>query len=406
MKAGYYPPTKQKRVAVIGGGPAGLMAAEVAAENGAAVCVFEAQRALGRTFLIAGKSGLNLSHQSSPASFAQQYSGTDLPLTAWRQNLESFTAKKVCDWAKKLGIETFSSQGGKIFPVGKKAAPLLKRWIDKLKCLGIGLHLNHRCLDFVPTQESYQLRFQYATESITVEVDAIIFAMGGASWPQTGSDGNWVECFEKKTIPLKPFAAANCGWQCNWKPETVACAEGQALHLLQVCAGDRCETGELMVTRYGLEGTPIYRLGPTLRKMDAATIEINFKSVFTSQHILRKMESVRKNWYQEIQTRLKLSPAMCAIIRQFMPEIIDHATCLKAIQHCVIPLQSPRPIAEAISTAGGVAWSALNHKYQLQEYPNVYVTGEMMDWEAPSGGYLIHAAMMTGAIAGAAAAKN
>jgi uncharacterized flavoprotein (TIGR03862 family) len=406
MNTGYYPNTKQVRVAVIGGGPAGLMAAEVAAENGASVCIFEAQRALGRKFLVAGKSGLNLSHQASPASFAQQYTGKDLPETAWRQRLESFTTKNICDWAKKLGIETFNSQGGKIFPVGKKAAPLLKRWIEKLKSLSIGVHVNHRWIDFLPKRDTYQLEFEHAGASISLEVDAIIFAMGGAAWPQTGSDGNWVNCFQKKAIPLEPFAAANCGWQCTWKPETLACAEGQPLHHLKVCAGGRCEAGELMVTRYGLEGTPIYRLGPMLRNMDNVSIEINFKPVFTRQQILRKMESVRKHWYQEAQTRLKLSPAMCAIIRQFMPEIQDHASCLEAIQHCVIPLQSPRPIAEAISTAGGVAWPALNQDFQIQAFPNVYVAGEMMDWEAPSGGYLIHAAMMTGAIAGAAAAAK
>lgn len=406
MKTVYYPNTQQRRVAVIGGGPAGLRAAEAAAESGAAVCLFEAQRSVGRKFLVAGKSGLNLSHQSSGERFAQNYSGTEFPQAQWRRRLELFTAEKICNWANELGIATFASQGGKIFPVGKKAAPLLKRWIDKIESLGVRLHMHHRCVDFMPTQNTYQLSFAHLDDLITVEVDAIIFAMGGASWPQTGSDGQWAQCFKNRAIPLQAFAPANCGWHCDWTTETLDIAEGQPLHHLLVTAGDRSEAGELMVTRYGFEGTPIYRLGPTLRTMAQPKIEINFKPVFSGDQILRKMESVRKNWYQEAQTRLKLSPAMCTIIRQYMPEIHDQASFLNAIQHCVIPLQSARPIAEAISSAGGVAWSALDSDYQLKNFPHVYVAGEMMDWEAPSGGYLIHAAMMTGAVAGQAAALN
>lgn len=406
MKAVYYPSTQQRRVAVIGGGPAGLMAAEVAAQNGAAVCLFEAQRAVGRKFLIAGKSGLNLSNQAALEFFTQQYTGTDFPKDTWRRRLEQFTAQKMCDWVGELGIATFASQGGKIFPVGKKAAPLLKRWIDKLRSLGVQLHLNHRCISFNPTEDGYRIDFVYADTSISVEVEAIIFAMGGASWPQTGSNGHWVDCFRKRAIPLQPFAPANCGWQCDWKPETLEVAEGLPLHHLTIHAGDSIESGELMVTRYGFEGTPIYRLGPELRKMQNPQIEINFKAIFSREQILRKMESVRKNWYQEVQTRLKLSQAMCAIMQQFMPTIHSHESLLQAVQQCVIPLKSARPIAEAISTAGGVAWSALDTQYQIKSYPNVYVAGEMMDWEAPSGGYLIHAAMMTGAVTGQAAALN
>ena len=240
--------------------------------------------------------------------------------------------------------------------------------------------------------------------SIIVEADAVIFAMGGASWPQTGSDGKWAELFLHKGISLQPYTAANCGWHCDWKPETLEVAEGQPLHHLSVKAADQVENGELLVTRYGFEGTPIYRLGPTLRKISQPKITINFKPVLSCVQILRKMESVRKDWYKQAQIRLKLSPAMCAIMKQFMPEIYDHRSFINAVQDCTIPLLAPRPIAEAISTAGGVAWSALDTNFQVKNYSNVYVAGEMMDWEAPSGGYLIHASMMTGAVAGQAAA--
>lgn len=405
MKTPYYPDSNKRRIAVIGGGPAGLKAAEVAAEKGAAVCLFEAKRSLGRKFLVAGKSGLNLTNRAQAGTFVQQYSGDALPTAEWGRKLEAFNQKTVCDWAASLGIDTFETSGGKVFPVGKKAAPILNRWLQKIKALGVSSYVNYRWIDFQRSEDGYLLEFNHLGEIRFIQVDAIIFALGGASWSHTGSDGHWSECFKKRGIQLRPFAAANCGWQCDWTAETLKIAEGQPLHHLSVQAGDRVERGELMVTRYGLEGTPVYRLGPTLRSMQQARITIDFKPVFSEAHCLRKMESVRKGWFQEAQTRWKLSPAMCAIIQQFHPEVHKVDQLVQAAKHCTIPLRGPQPIQEAISTAGGVAWAALKQNYQLDAYAHIYVAGEMIDWEAPSGGYLIHACLMTGAVAGASAAS-
>jgi hypothetical protein len=397
---------QHRSVAVIGGGPAGLRAAEVAVEAGAAVTLFDHKPSVGRKFLVAGKSGLNLTNDADFDTFLSKYSGTQMPASQWSAYLKNFDNGALRDWARSLGVETFVASGGKVFPESKKAAPLLRRWVLHLKALGVQFSMNHRWVDLRREKDGIELDFLHHDETIRCKYDRVILALGGGSWPQTGSDGGWVSILEEKGIAIEPLQAANCGWECMWSPKTRSVAEGKPLHHLEIRAGDAVATGELMVTRYGFEGTPIYQLGRTLRGMEVPALEIDFKPMFTLEHMVKKMESARRDFYKEAQLRWKLSPAMCAIIEQYYGQFDSAEALARATKSCRIPLTGARPIAEAISTSGGIAWSALDTSLMLKQLPGVYCAGEMIDWEAPTGGYLIQGCFATGTVAGRAAVEE
>ena len=393
-------------VAIIGGGPAGLRAAEVAAEAGVGVTVYEHKRSVGRKFLLAGKSGLNLTNGADFDAFLGQYSGGDFPRERWEEYLRGFDSRALREWAAGLGVETFEASGGKVFPVMKKAAPLLRRWVAELKSRGVQFAVQHRFLGLRRDGAGWMVDFGVDAEERSVRHDAVVLALGGASWPETGSDGGWVRILEDLGIRVNPLEAANCGWECDWAPETLAEAEGRPLHHLRLRAGDHEEPGELMVTRYGFEGAPLYRLGPALRGMDSPELTIDFKPVFTVERMVAKMESARRNFFREAQLRWKLPVAVCAILRQLYGEFSDAESLARAAKSCRIPLRGPRPVEEAISTAGGVAWPELDENLMLKSWPGVYCAGEMVDWEAPTGGYLMQGCFATGTVAGKAAVKG
>jgi len=395
--------SEQRTVAIIGGGPAGLRAAEVAAKAGAAVTLYDAKASVGRKFLVAGKSGLNLTNVAEFESFVAQYSGPHFPVELWRGYLAKFDNHAIGDWAASLGVSTFSSTSGKVFPEGKKAAPLLRRWVLRLRGLGVVFKMNHRWVG-LRKGEGIELDFETGESRISGRFDSVVLACGGASWPKTGSDGKWVERLEALGVLVEPLQSANCGWECDWTDETRALVEGKPLHNLEVRAGNHTEAGELMPTRYGFEGAPIYALGRTLREMTSPWIEIDFKPTFTIEHMVHKMESARRDFFKEARLRWKLTPAACAIIEQYYG-VFDAAEPLaKVVKSCRIPLTQARSISEVISTAGGVSWNALDASLMLKEIPGVYCAGEMIDWEAPTGGYLIQGCFSSGSIAGAAAA--
>ena len=397
--------TSNRTIAVIGGGPAGLRAAEVAVTAGASVTVFDHKPSVGRKFLVAGKSGLNLTNAADFENFCEQYSGTKFPADRWRGYLENFDNEMLKEWALGLDEATFVASGGKVFPKSKKAAPLLRHWVLRLKCAGARLEMNHRLVDLDVGSSGIETTFDHRGTKQTSTYDAVVLALGGASWPQTGSDGNWWSILQKHGINLQPLQPANCGWHCHWEPETLAVAEGQPLHNLKVRAGEKTIRGELMVTRYGFEGSPIYHLGRELRLMDSPTLEIDFKPMFTEEHMIGKMESARRNFYKEAQQRWKLSEAACAILKQIYGELDSIPDLAQAAKNCRIPLTNSRPIEEAISSAGGVAWSALDESLMLKQLPGIYCAGEMIDWEAPTGGFLIQGCFATGTVAGQAAAE-
>jgi len=384
------------QLSVIGGGPAGLRAAEVAAMAGLRVTLYDAKPSCGRKFLVAGKGGLNLTHGESPDRFVTRYTGPDQPEEIWENLISGFDPGALRAWAADLGVETFQATSGRVYPKALKAAPLLRRWIERLRGLGVRLEMNHR---LVSLDGSRRLGF---SNGHTATADAVILALGGGSWAKTGSDGGWTRIFEKLAVSVHPLAPANCGWEHEWSEATLA-AEGQPLKNIHVRAGERTAIGELMLTRYGLEGGAIYQLGATLRSMDEPAISIDFKPTFTQEQLVAKMESVRRDFLKEAAIRWKLSEPAVAILAE--KSHTDAASLAREVKNCRIPLTRPRPIDEAISSAGGVCWSEIDSSLMLKKFPGIFLAGEMIDWEAPTGGYLMQGCFATATHAAGKAAE-
>lgn len=394
-------------IAIIGGGPAGLRAAEVAAEAGAQVTLYEAKRSVGRKFLVAGKSGLNLTNGESFPSFLDFYegnSGGNLP-PYFYQALKDFDNDALRAWAASLGIETYVASSSKVFPVGMKAAPLLRRWIEKLRRLGVDFKVRHQ-LTNIREGAPHTLQFLHDESEVETQHDAVILALGGASWPSTGSDGKWVSLLEKLGLSITPLSSANCGWEVEWPAEVLEKAEGLPLKNMTVHAGERSRQGELVITRYGLEGGPIYRLGPAIRQMAEPHVSLDLKPTFTEAQLVKKMESAKRDFLKEAKQRWKLSPAALSILEHLHGPFQSAEALTQCVKSCHIPLTKPRPIEEAISSAGGVQWQNFNEGFELKTHPYIYLAGEMLDWEAPTGGFLLQAAFATGTAAAKAALKK
>ncbi|MFC5050631.1 NAD(P)/FAD-dependent oxidoreductase [Rubritalea spongiae] len=391
-------------IAIIGGGPAGLRAAEVAAEAGASVTLYEAQRSVGRKFLVAGKSGLNLTNGEAFPAFLDYYDGPELP-NFFYQALSSFDNDALRAWAAGLGIETYVASSGKVFPVGMKAAPLLRRWIEKLRRLGVDFKVRHE-LTAISSGTPHRLAFQHDASEVHAQHDAIILALGGASWPSTGSNGKWVELLASLGLQITALSSANCGWEVDWPENVLTQAEGLPLKNMTVHAGEHSRQGELVITRYGLEGGPIYRLGPAIRAMKSPHIILDLKPTFSEEALLKKMESAKRNFLHEAKLRWKLSPAALAIIEHIHGPFTNAQSLAHCVKQCRIPLTRPRPIDEAISSAGGVKWSNFKEGFELEQHTHIYLAGEMLDWEAPTGGFLLQAAFATGTATGQAATAN
>ncbi|MDG2126163.1 MAG: TIGR03862 family flavoprotein [Verrucomicrobiales bacterium] len=390
------------RIAIIGGGPAGLRAAEVAAGKGASVTLFDAMPSVGRKLLVAGKSGLNLTNDEPLETLLTRYSGPGLPVQQWQSWFHAFDNRALRHWAGSLGDPTFVSAGGKVFPTSMKAAPLLRRWVSKLRSLGVTFRMHHR---WTGIEKPGTLTFTTPDGTHTESPDATIIALGGASWPQTGSTGSWPDLLTSHGVTVTPFAPANTGWETPWPKEILAAAEGAPLKNIAVGSAGQSSVGELVITSYGLEGAPLYRLGPQLRTAPNPTIEIDFKPTLTLDEVTTRLGDIHRNFVREARRRLKLCHATAALLKH-LPDRgpwTAPAQLAQEIKHCRIPLTIPRPITEAISTAGGVAWSSLDHNLMLKNLPGTFIAGEMIDWEAPTGGYLLQAAFSTATHAASAA---
>ena len=374
-----------------------MRAAEVAAAGGASVTLFDAKPSVGRKFLVAGRGGLNLTHTESLEHFATRYTGTGQPPEFWRTLLAEFDADALRKWAADLGVETFAATSGRVYPRELKAAPLLRRWVHQLREAGVQFSMRHRWSGLRPAAQ-WQVDFQTEGERRTVHTDAVILALGGGSWPETGSDGGWISVLEKLGVKIDPLSAANCGWDISWPPGVCALAEGQPLKNITARAGESTATGELLVTRYGLEGGAIYQLGPALRGMREPEIVIDFKPAHTVGQLVKKLGNCSRNFLAEARSRWRLSDAAFAILSNLPGgEGFTSAESLATtVKGCTLKLTGPRPLAEAISSAGGVRWSELNSALMLRRLPGVFVAGEMIDWEAPTGGYLMQGCFATG----------
>jgi uncharacterized flavoprotein (TIGR03862 family) len=354
------------------------------------VTIFDAKPSVGRKFLVAGKGGLNLTHGEELAKFVTRFSGPDQPADLWEKLLADFNPQALREWTAGLGVETFQATSGRVYPTALKAAPMLRRWIMRLHDLGVRFEMNHRCTSLT-AKTPFEIGFANGAQTTA---DAVIFALGGGSWAKTGSDGLWQEMFAKLGIDQNSLEPANCGWEHEWPDQILQTAEGLPLKNIHVRAGETTAIGELMLTRYGLEGGAIYQLGSALRKMSKPAISIDFKPTFSHEQLIGKMQSARRNFLAEARVRWKLSePAHAILSCKDYPTVEALA---RDVKHFEIPLLRPRPIDEAISSAGGIRWSELDSSLMLHRLPGVFMAGEMIDWEAPTGGYLIQGCFATG----------
>ena len=384
-------------ITIIGGGPAGLRAAEVAVAGGASTTLFDAKPSVGRKFLVAGRGGLNLTHTEPRERFVTRYTGPGQPPELWRGLIAEFDADALRKWAAELGVETFSATSGRVYPREMKAAPLLRRWVHRLREGGVHFMLRHRWTG-LRAGAKWQINFQAEGETRTTEADAVILALGGGSWPDTGSDGGWISILDELGVAVAPLAPANCGWEIAWPPAVLAQAEGLPLKNISARAGDATAAGELLVTAYGLEGGVIYQLGAALRAMPKPEIVIDFKPAHSVAELVRKLGNCRRNFLGEARSRWRLCTATFAILENLPggePFNSAEALAMK-VKGCALGLAGPRPLAEAISSAGGVRWSELDSSLMVRRLPGVFVAGEMIDWEAPTGGYLMQGCFATG----------
>ena len=386
-------------IAVIGGGPAGLRAAEIAAAGGARVTIFDAKPSVGRKFLVAGRGGLNLTKAEPREHFATRYSDP----ARWPALLAECDADALRAWSAGLGIETFAASTGRVYPREMKAAPLLRRWVERLRAGGVHFAVRHR---WTGLRKGSRWQLDFAGEgdrAVTVEADAVILALGGGSWPETGSDGAWTRLVEMLGVSVAPLQPANCGWECAWPPGIRAHA-GQPLKNIAARAGDHAAVGELLITDYGLEGGALYQLGPALRAMLEPVLTVDFKPLQTAEQLVQKLRAARGATvggaasfpYSCAREPWRLSDAACAILTHSAPNLPSIEALAAHAKACPIPLIRPRPLAEAISTAGGIRWDELDDSLMLRKLPGVFVAGEMIDWEAPTGGYLLNACLASG----------
>jgi uncharacterized flavoprotein (TIGR03862 family) len=383
-------------VVVIGGGPAGMRAAEVASATGVPTILCDAQSSFGRKFLIAGRGGLNLTHSEPVENFPARYGAEE---ERWRDLLGDFGPADLRAWADSLGIETYVGSSGRVFPRGQKAAALLRAWTERLRAQGVQFQTGVRFVGLEGMTKGWRVRFEQAER----DAGAVVLALGGASWPETGSDGTWPAALEKLGITIAPWQPANCGWEVDWKQSFLDRAEGKPLKNLTVRAGEEAVSGELLITKYGLEGGAIYRLGPTLRAMKEPVLTIDFKPQLTADHLRERASHLQDaaEWLRA----WKLSIGAVALLEMGGKIIADLEHAIDRVKNFALRLQGPRPIAEAISSAGGVPWSELNKRLMLHKAPGLFVAGEMIDWEAPTGGYLLQGCFATGTRAGASAAR-
>jgi len=387
-----------KTLVVVGAGPAGLRAAEVAAARGSRVVVCDGQASAGRKFLIAGRGGLNLTHSEPVENFPAHYRTEP---ERWGDLLTEFGPDALRAWARELEVETYVGTSRRIFPKGQKAARLLRAWLERLRKAGVEFRYHAALTGLTREGPRWHLKFGSGEPA---SADAVVLAFGGASWPETGSDGAWPSLLVGYGVRVAPFIAANCGWNVVWPPALRERAEGLPLKNLSVTAGDETVSGELLITRYGLEGGAIYRLGPVLRAMAKPKLQIDFKPQVSAEGLRARAAPFHlpNEWFRA----WKLSPAAVALLENYLPdELGDCDRLLARLKNFVLSLESTRPIEEAISSAGGVCWDELSESLMLHKMPGVFLAGEMIDWEAPTGGYLLQGCLSTGTRAGHCAAE-
>jgi uncharacterized flavoprotein (TIGR03862 family) len=389
------------RVAIVGGGPAGLMAAEVLVRGGAEVDLFDAMPSVGRKFLLAGRGGLNLTHSESTPALLARFGERSADL---RESVAAFDGTAVREWASGLGISTFVGTSGRVFPSDLKAAPLLRAWLHRLRASGVRFHTRHRWTGWT---DDGALRFDSPAGEQAQAADATLLALGGASWSRLGSDGAWVPWLEQRGVAIAPLQPSNSGFDV---------ADGWSEHLRQRFAGQPVKPvaarmpdgewhqGEFVITDTGVEGSLVYAFSARLREQIAAEGQATWLLDLLPQHseaqVLAETRRPRgpRSLSTHLKSRLGIHGLKMALLHELLTpqQLADPAKLARALKSLPLTLARPRPIDEAISTAGGVRFDALDARFMLRAVPGTFCAGEMLDWEAPTGGYLLTACLATG----------
>jgi uncharacterized flavoprotein (TIGR03862 family) len=400
------PNIPKTQVAVIGAGPAGLMAAEVLADGGARVTVYDAMPSVGRKFLMAGRGGLNLTHSEPLPAFLARYRDARPVLEA---AIDAFSPEHLRQWSAALGQPTFVGSSGRVFPEAFKASPLLRAWLRRLNSMGVEFVVRHRWTGW---DDDGRLSFRSPDDTRAVDAGAAVLALGGASWPRLGSDAAWAETLAAKGVAMSPLKPANCGFTVGWSDIFRDRFEGQPLKGVALSFGQRTLRGEAIVTRAGLEGGAIYALSADLREAIAssgqAILRIALRPDLETGDLFARLAAPRgkqslSNW---LRKAAQLSPVGIGLLQEaamasgMSVSSLSPQNLAGLINAVPVKLDGTAPIARAISTAGGVSFSEIDAGFMIRRLPGIFAAGEMLDWEAPTGGYLLQAAFATGAAAG------
>ncbi len=388
-----------KNIAIIGGGPSGLMAAEILSANGCAVTVYERKPSMARKFLMAGRGGLNITHSEALDQFVQKYGAQSV---RFKEIIDQFTPEDMRAWCKDLGEETFIGSSGRVFPESFKASPLLRAWLKRLEAQGVQFKLKHNWQGW----DGEHLIFDTPDGQVKSQTDATLLALGGASWPGLGSNAAWVPILEECGVTIHPFKPSNCGFTVNWSDIFKQKFAGQALKSVGLTFKARTIRGEFIVSEKGVEGGAIYTFSAALRdeieEAGTSSLILDLKPDWDDAEIIKRLQKPkgRLSLSNYLRKNLKLSDVAIGLLMErddrqnlgsYPPEKITNI-----IKNYTLELQAPFSIDRAISSAGGVAFDAVDDDFMLKKIPNTYVTGEMLDWEAPTGGYLLQACVSGG----------
>lgn len=398
------------KISIIGGGPAGLMAAEVASSAGAEVDLYDAMASVGRKFLLAGKGGLNLTHSEPIEPFLFRYEARRAQLAPI---IQPFGPDAIREWARDLGVPTFVGTSGRIFPTDLKSAPLLRAWLRRLRKAGVRFHVRHRWSGW---DAHGSLRFLTPAGERSVAADAVILALGGGSWPQLGSDAAWVPVLHQQGVRVTPLKPANCGFNVAWTDHFRTKYAGHPVKSVGVVAKTVDDVvirrrGEFIITEFGVEGGVIYAVSAGLRDVIAAkgvaTLRLDLAPDREAQRLIKDLSRPRgkQTMATQLERRAGIAGVKAGLLREGLSkeQFADPVLLAASIKSLPLRLVSPRPLAEAISTAGGVPFEELDDRLMVRRLPGVFCAGELLDWEAPTGGYLLTACLATGRAAGAGA---
>ncbi len=387
----------KKSIAIIGSGPAALMLAVTLDENLFDVTIYERNFAPARKFLVAGDGGFNLTHSETLEQFILRYT----PSGYLEKSLRSFSNLDLQNWLKQIGIETYVGSSKRIFPIKEiKPIQVLNAILSELKSKNVQLKMKH---EWKGWNDQDELLFQNETNEVVVRADIVVFALGGASWSKTGSDGRWTNYFKAKSIEIVPFQPSNCAYHINWDKNFIGSAEGQPLKNISIFCQGKEKKGEVVLTKFGIEGGAVYALSPEIRKQlienKTATIFIDLKPTLTLEAINSKLASIgNRSISKALEDHIKLSKLQISLLKALLTkeDFTNPNSLSKNVKRLPISTISMAPVDEAISTVGGISLLETDEYFQLKKLPNHYAIGEMLDWDAPTGGYLLQGCFSMG----------